>query len=75
LIKNATSSIPVERLNYTIQYKDASTNEVVDKTTSQGNLGDYINAQAPDGYSLADLSSYGFLLNKNNMTFTSYVTN
>ncbi|CAJ1190489.1 hypothetical protein FD33_GL000148 [Companilactobacillus paralimentarius DSM 13238 = JCM 10415] len=61
-------------MNYTIQYKDASTNEVVDKTTSQGNLGDYINAQAPDGYSLADLSSYGFLLNKNNMTFTSYVT-
>lgn len=74
LIKKATSSIPVERLNYTIQYKDASTNEVVDKTTSQGNLGDYINAQAPDGYSLADLSSYGFLLNKNNMIFTSYVT-
>lgn len=61
-------------MNYTIQYKDFSTNEVIDKSTSQGNLGDYISAEAPSGYTLADLSSYGFLLNKNNMIFTSYVT-
>ena len=74
LVKKATSSIPVERLNYTIQYKDFNTNEVIDKSTSQGNLGDYISAEAPSGYTLADLSSYGFLLNKNNMIFTSYVT-
>ncbi|KRK81778.1 hypothetical protein FC78_GL000076 [Companilactobacillus bobalius DSM 19674] len=74
LMKKAAPSIPVERLNYTIQYKDSATSEVVDKTTGQGNLGDYINVEVPNGYSLADLSSHGFLLNKENMTFTSYVT-
>jgi hypothetical protein len=74
LTRKSIPSIPAERLDYTIQYKDSKTSEVVDKTTGQGNLGDYINVKAPDGYSLADLSSYGFLLNKENMTFTSYVT-
>lgn len=74
LVKKATSVVPTQRMNYTIQYKDSDTGKVVSQTTGQSNLGDFVSVNVPSGYSLTDLSSSGFLLTKDNMTFTSYVT-
>lgn len=66
-------SILTQDVNYTIQYKDIDTGKIVDKTTSKGKLGDFINASAPKGYAFAGLNAYGFILSKDNMTFTSNV--
>lgn len=65
--------ILTQDMNYTIQYKDVDTGKIINKTTSKGKLGDFINTSAPKGYAFADLTSYGFVLSKNNMTFTSNV--
>lgn len=66
-------SILAQDANYTIQYKDVDTGKIVDKTTSKGKLGDFINATAPKGYAFAGLNSYGFVLSKDNTVFTSNV--
>ncbi|WP_334331876.1 SLAP domain-containing protein [Companilactobacillus sp. HBUAS59544] len=66
-------SILDQDMNYTIKYEDVDTGKVIDEETGTGKLGDYVAAEAPEGYAFDKLTSYGFVLLKDDMAFTSYV--
>jgi hypothetical protein len=66
-------SILDQDMNYTIKYEDVDTGKVIDEETGTGKLGDYVAAEAPEGYAFDKLTSYGFVLLKDDMTFTSDV--
>jgi len=66
-------AVSTQNLNYTIEYRELSTGNLVDETTGQANFGDWVGTSAPAGYSFAALRDRGFFLLNDGKTFTSYV--